>query len=181
MRIALTGGIACGKSLFAKYLSELGVETLDADDIVHELIPPDERRALAAKVFADSVERKALEARIHPIVKRRIDEWFAADDGGGAGEPRLKVAIIPLLFEVHWDAEYDIILCVASSVERQIERMTAMRGYSREEALSRLSAQMDLSEKARKSHVVIQNDGSAENLREEAERVVRHLAEMNRR
>lgn len=52
MRIALTGGIACGKSLFAKYLNELGVDTLDADDIVHSLIPPDERRALAARVFA---------------------------------------------------------------------------------------------------------------------------------
>lgn len=181
MRIALTGGIACGKSLFAKYLNELGVDTLDADDIVHSLIPPDERRALAAKVFRDPVARRELEGRIHPIVKRRIDEWFAADDGGGDGGPRLKVAIIPLLFEVHWDAEYDIILCVASSVERQIERMTAMRGYSREEALSRLSAQMDLSEKARKSHVVIRNDGSAEDLRGEAERVVRYLSEMNRR
>lgn len=180
MRIALTGGIACGKSLFAKFLNELGVDTLDADDIVHSLIPPDERRALAAKVFADPVERRALEARIHPIVKRRIDEWFAAG-GGVDGGFRLKVAIIPLLFEVHWDAEYDIILCVASSVERQIERMTATRGYSLEEAMSRLSAQMDLSEKARKSHVVIQNDGSAEDLRREAERVVRYLAEMNRR
>ena len=184
MRIALTGGIACGKSLLAKYLNELGVETLDADDIVHSLIPPDERRALAAKVFRDPAARRALEARIHPIVKRRIDEWFASDVGPCGGDPktpRLKVAIIPLLFEVHWDAEYDIILCVASSGERQIERMTAMRGYSREEALSRLSAQMDLSEKARRSHVVIQNDGSAEDLRGEAERVVRLLAEMNRR
>ena len=124
-----------------------------------------------------------LEARIHPVVKRRIDEWFAADAEGGGddGGHRLKVAIIPLLFEVHWDAEYDIILCVASSVERQIERMTAMRGYSLEEAMSRLSAQMDLSEKARKSHVVIQNDGSAEDLRREAERVVRYLAGVNRR
>ena len=59
--------------------------------------------------------------------------------------------------------------------------MTAMRGYSLEEAMSRLSAQMDLSEKARKSHVVIQNDGSAEDLRREAERVVRYLAGVNRR
>jgi dephospho-CoA kinase len=43
MRIALTGGIACGKSLLAKYLNENGVRTLDADDIVHELIPAEER------------------------------------------------------------------------------------------------------------------------------------------
>ena len=43
MRIALTGGIACGKSLLANYLNVLGVDTLDADDIVHELIPEPER------------------------------------------------------------------------------------------------------------------------------------------
>ena len=53
-RIALTGGIACGKSLVARYLNELGVETIDADDVVHELIPdPVERRRIAAEVFAD--------------------------------------------------------------------------------------------------------------------------------
>ena len=78
-RIALTGGIACGKSLVARYLNELGVETIDADDIVHELIPdPEERRRIAAEVFADPGKRKALEARIHPLVKARIDEFLAA-------------------------------------------------------------------------------------------------------
>ena len=76
-RIALTGGIACGKSLVARYLNELGVETIDADDIVHELIPdPAERRRIAAEVFADPEKRRALEARIHPLVKKRIDDFL---------------------------------------------------------------------------------------------------------
>ena len=71
MRIALTGGIACGKSLVAKFLNELGVETIDADDIVHELIPdPAERKRLAAEVFADPAKRKALEARADVYVDR---------------------------------------------------------------------------------------------------------------
>ena len=75
-RIALTGGIACGKSLLAKYLNELGVETIDADDVVHELIPdPCERRRLAAEVFADPEKRRALEARLHPLVKAKILAW----------------------------------------------------------------------------------------------------------
>ena len=68
IRIALTGGIACGKSLVAKFLNELGVETIDADDIVHELIPEEERRRLAKVVFADPKARADLEARIHPVV-----------------------------------------------------------------------------------------------------------------
>ena len=77
MRIALTGGIACGKSLVAKFLNELGVETIDADDIVHELIPdPAERKRIAAEVFADPAKRRALEARLHPLVKERIEGWL---------------------------------------------------------------------------------------------------------
>ena len=73
-KIALTGGIACGKSLIAKFLNGLGVETIDADDIVHEIMPdPVERRRIAAEVFGDPEKRKALEARIHPLVKERIN------------------------------------------------------------------------------------------------------------
>ena len=82
MKVALTGGIACGKSLLSNFLRELGVETIDADDVVHELIPdPAERRRIAAEVFADPEKRRALEAKMHPVVKERIDQWFE-----GAGD-----------------------------------------------------------------------------------------------
>ena len=77
MRIALTGGIACGKSLVAKFLNELGVETIDADDIVHELIPdPAERKRIAAEVFGNEAKRRELEARLHPLVKERIEGFL---------------------------------------------------------------------------------------------------------
>ena len=80
-RIALTGGIACGKSFVAGCLNELGIETIDADDVVHEIIPdPAERRRISAEVFADPEKRRALEARIHPLVKARIDEEDAAKE-----------------------------------------------------------------------------------------------------
>ena len=73
MKICLTGGIACGKSLLSRYLNELGVATIDADDIVHELIPdPAERRRLAAEVFADPAKRKALEARLHAVAHEHL-------------------------------------------------------------------------------------------------------------
>ena len=86
-RIALTGGIACGKSLVARYLNELGVETIDADDIVHEIIPdPAERKRIAAEVFADPEKRKALEARLHPIVRERIANWLGGELGDAAPE-----------------------------------------------------------------------------------------------
>ena len=181
MRIALTGGIACGKSLVARYLNELGVETIDADDIVHELIPdPAERKRIAAEVFTDPAKRKALEARLHPLVRGRIEAWLNGEavssplrdeedhsiqSGEDTASPLFRLAIIPLLFETHWDADYDIICCVRSERATQVARMMTMRGYTREEAEARLAAQMPVEEKAEKSHYVIDNDGSAEELK----------------
>ena len=182
-RIALTGGIACGKSLVSKFLNEFGVETIDADDIVHELIPAVERRRLAKVVFNDEKARRELEARIHPIVKERIAAFLdqrplspvgsrlssarrmTADSRQPTAEGELRLAVIPLLFETHWDAEYDIICCVRSSRATQVVRMMTTRGYTREEAEARLKAQMPVEVKAEKSHYVIDNDGSAEELR----------------
>ena len=215
MRIALTGGIACGKSLLANYLNELGVETIDADDIVHELIPEPERRRIADEVFRDPAKRKELEQRIHPLVRARLAEvvgkrkcsQIAIDtnvhksqisiSGGPGAAPELgtrnpkpetrnselgtrnshlpTIEIIPLLFECHWEADYDIILCVSSPRSLQVERMTSRRGYTEEQAESRLAAQLPVEEKAARSDYVIVNGGSAENLMEEAKKLVAWL------
>ena len=83
-RIALTGGIACGKSLLAKQLNELGVETIDADDIVHELVPEEERRRIADEIFRDPEKRKDLEARLHPLVRARLAAFASARTARGA-------------------------------------------------------------------------------------------------
>ena len=195
-RIALTGGIACGKSLVARYLNELGVETIDADDIVHELLPdPAERRRIAAEVFADPGKRRALEARIHPLVKKRIDDFLNGELKMENGKCRIesevappkfsilhsqfsiRVAVVPLLFEVQWDGEYDIICCVRSRRDTQVARMTETRGYTREEAEARLAAQLPVEEKAARSHYVIDNDGTPAELRENVARFVKWLKE----
>ncbi|MBQ3747978.1 MAG: dephospho-CoA kinase [Kiritimatiellae bacterium] len=169
-------------------MNELGVETLDADDVVHELLPdPEERRRIAAEVFSDPEKRRALEAKIHPIVKARIDQWLdgtnvtggttgtdrtngtiaCLDSPGGLGGP-VRVAVIPLLLEAHWEKNFDIICCVVSSREKQIERMMTTRGMTRAEAEARLAAQMPVEEKAKRSHYVIHNDGTAEELKVQA-------------
>ncbi len=195
MKVALTGGIACGKSLLSNFLRELGVETIDADDVVHELIPdPAERRRIAAEVFADPEKRRALEAKIHPVVKERIDQWFegAGDrswsselelegrgQGSGVSGSGVKIAIIPLLFEAHWEKNFDIICCVVSSREKQIKRMMTTRGMTLTEAESRLAAQMPVEEKARRSQYVIRNDGTAEELRAEAQKLIDWLSTTN--
>jgi len=190
MRIALTGGIACGKSLVGKFLNELGVETIDADDIVHEIIPdPEERKRIAAEVFADPAKRKELEARIHPLVKERIRDFISSvppltrQDAALTVSGRFQrnkippVAIIPLLFESRWDADYDIICCVASERELQLLRMMTTRGYTREEAEARLAAQLPVAEKAAKSHYVIENNGSEDELKVKVAEFVEWLKE----
>ena len=183
MRVALTGGIACGKSLVAKFLNELGVKTIDADDIVHELIPdPAERKRIAAEVFGNEAKRKELEARLHPLVKERIARWLedfrqeTEDKGVSCLKSKvLRVAIIPLLFEARWEENFDIICCVRSERDLQISRMMTTRGYTREEAEARLKAQMPVEEKAAKSHYVIENNGSAEELKSEVKKFISWL------
>lgn len=189
LRIALTGGIACGKSLAARFLNEFGVETIDADDIAHELIPdPAERRRIAAEVFADAAKRRALEARLHPLVKARIDAFLSSLTSSHltsltpltsltskSPSQAIRLAVIPLLFEARWDGDFDIICTVRSDREVQIARMTGARGYSRGEAEARLAAQMPVEEKARKSHYVINNNGSVDELKLEVERFVSWL------
>jgi dephospho-CoA kinase len=190
MKVCITGGIASGKSLLSRYLNELGVATVDADDIVHELIPQEERERLRSIVFKNPEARKELEARIHPLVRQKIlsaieggrsqESGFRCQESGVKGDcpPNLSlppIAVIPLLFEVQWEKDYDIIICILSSREKQIERMMSLRGYTREEAEARLAAQMDPAIKAAKSDYVILNDSTDQDLKAEARKLVDYL------
>jgi dephospho-CoA kinase len=179
MRFALTGGIACGKSLAAKMLNDLGVETIDADDVVHELLPdPAERRRIAAEVFADPEKRRALERELHPQVRSRLFAWL--DEPRAASAPP-RVAVVPLLYEAGWEGDFSLVGCVASTRETQLKRMTARRGYSREEALGRLAAQLPIEDKAARADFVIRNDGSVEDLRAGVRAFAETIREFNTR
>ena len=179
MRFALTGGIACGKSLAAKMLNDIGVETLDADDLVHELLPdPAERRRIAAEVFADPEKRRALERELHPQVRERLFVWLDAPRAASAPS---RVAVVPLLYEAGWEGDFAFVGCVASTRETQLERMIARRGYSREEALGRLAAQLPIEDKAARADFVIRNDGSVEDLRAGVRAFAEAIREFNTR
>lgn len=201
MRIALTGGIACGKSTLAKFLRELGIRLLDADDVVHELEAPGgaavpaivarfgagilaadgsvDRPKLAGIVFADAAARRDLEAILFPLVRSRLRAFTseAARRGRPPSTAPLYIAIIPLLFESHWEGDYDIILAITSPLECQIHRMMCTRGYSRVQAEARLAAQMPVAEKAARADFVVVNDSTYEHLKDEARRLVAWLKE----
>lgn len=201
MKIALTGGIACGKSTFAKFLRELGIRLLDADDVVHELEAPQgeavpalvrrfgqtilnaqggiDRRKLADIVFTSPNAEQAradLEGILFPLVRARLQAFFETS-GKLKCPSSIHIVIIPLLFESHFDADYDIILSIVSPVEVQIDRMMRTRGYSRAQAEARLAAQMPVADKAARSHFVVVNDSTPQHLKDEALRLFAWLKE----
>ena len=94
-----------------------------------------------------------------------------------ASSHQITIHIIPLLFESHWETDYDILLCVASPVDLQIARMMTVRGYSRAHAEARLAAQWPVAEKAARCHYTVMNDSTPEHLRDEAQRLVAWLKE----
>ena len=188
-RIALTGGIACGKSLFCEGLKEEGIEVLDADAVTHRLESPGglaveplvklfgreiladdgsiDRKRLGKKVFASEEARVAVNAVLHPLVKAEIARWVSEET---PGENKIRVAVIPLLFECGWENEWDTILCLTSSEENQVKRLMQTRGHSEKEARQRIASQMPVAEKAARSHFVISNDADKDSLREAAKR-----------
>ena len=178
-RIALTGGIATGKSYVRARLEALGVPTIDSDVLAREALAPgtpgleavvtrfgahvlDERGALdrqelAAIVFADPDARRALEALVHPAVRRATEQWFASPD---VSRHRFAVADIPLLYEVGRDRDFAAVVVVACAPETQLRRVMERDGLSESDARQRVAAQLPIEDKVQRSDYVIRTDGT---------------------
>jgi len=194
LRVALTGGIATGKSYVLSRFAASGVPTVDADSLVHEalsigspavarvagrfggrVLAADgsvDRKALAALVFTDTKARSDLEAILHPEVFRRIDAWFSALPDAFAP---FAVADIPLLFETHHEGLFDRIVVTMCDTGQQLERLRQRNGLTEEEARQRLAAQWPIEEKARLAHYVIDTSGPFEDTEKQVERVLAAL------
>ena len=176
LRVALTGGIATGKSYCLGRLAALGMQAIDADALAREAVAPGtpglaavtarfgpavlaadgtlDRPGLGRLVFGDSKARAALEAIIHPEVYRRIREWFANLPAG----TRVAVADIPLLFETGHNHDFDEVIVAACDPEEQVRRVMARDRLSDAEARARLAAQWPIDEKVKRAHHVIWTD-----------------------
>jgi dephospho-CoA kinase len=175
LKVALTGGIATGKSYVLLKLRERGIPTIDADDIVHAAFEPNtpttknvvlefghaalqsdgsvDRAVLASKVFADAEARLRLEAIVHPVVYEEMRKWFDSVDGWVA------VASIPLLFETNRESDFDAVVVTACTADQQLQRIIE-RGLSEEEGRRRMAAQIPTEEKARRADYVIWTSGT---------------------
>lgn len=179
-RIALTGGIATGKSYVANRMKEAGVPMVDADVLAREVVAPGtpglaavrrrfgpdavrrdgtmDRVRIAQIVFKDKRARLDLEAIIHPAVQKAIDAFFA----GLPKRTPFAVADIPLLFETGREKQFDVIVVVACPRDMQLQRMMERNGLSKEDAERRLSAQWPIDQKVAKAGFVIKTGGTFE-------------------
>lgn len=194
LTVGLTGNVASGKSTVAEVWRGLGARVVDADVLARRAVAPGTPglRAVAARwgaavldaagaldrarlreiVFTDPVERAALEAIVHPEVARLRDEEMRRARAEGAA---LVVADIPLLYEVGMQDQFDVVVLVDAPEEVRIRRMVEHRGLDREAARAVSAAQMPAARKREMADVVINNDGTVEELRRRAEAVWREL------
>lgn len=189
-RIGLTAGIGCGKSLVVQFLKELGVPTLDVDQVVHQLYQGDpelhqqirsmfgpevfrpdgtiDRKAIGRIVFQTPALRKQLESLIHPKVRQQMNQFFETH-----AQAPLAVAEIPLLFESKMVPLFDEVWVVKATAEQQVERLMAYKGYSREEAMARIQSQLPLNEKLQQTDVVIDNTGTPAQTQAQVQALIR--------
>jgi dephospho-CoA kinase len=181
--IGLTGGMGSGKSTVSQLLAEFGAVIVDADKVGHEAYQPNtktwrdlvaafgrqivaqdgsiDRKKLGAIVFGSPEQLEHLNHIVHPrmfeMMKERIEQYR---------QQSVKVVVLDaaILFEANWTPLVDEIWVVIASESLVITRAKARTGLPEEQIRSRLNSQMPVEEKVKKANVVIQNDGTFEDL-----------------
>lgn len=199
-KVAVTGGLSCGKSSVCRILKELGAYVISADNIVHQLLSTDtnlgrevigllgsrvvvdnriDRSQVAQIVFQEPSLLQALENLLHPVVYSEIEKEYQRQLNN-RNPPPLFVAEIPLLFEssVSGNAkEYDYVVAVVADPEICLQRFLQKPGVDREDFDNRMNRQMPLLEKAKRADYVIINSGSFSNLQETTKELYQELTE----
>jgi dephospho-CoA kinase len=180
VRVALTGGIASGKSHVLAAFAAREVPTIDADLLAHAVVAAGtpaaqaierrfgrdvigadgeiNRRKLGGVVFNDANARRDLEAIVHPAVYSAIRRWFEMLP---ASTP-LAVADIPLLYETGHERDFDVVVVAACEPDEQIRRVMTRDGLTEAEARSRVAAQLPIGEKVSRADYVVWTTGTHE-------------------
>ena len=188
VRVGLTGGVASGKSTVSAILAELGAVVVDAEVLAREVVArgttgldavvaafgPDlltadgdlDRPAMGALIFSEPEARKRLEAIIHPLVHERSAQLEAA-----AAADAVVVHDIPLLAEVGRAGSFDAVIVVDVPPDLQVSRMVENRGWTREEAESRIGAQASREDRLAIATYVVDNTGTLAELRAQIEAI----------
>jgi len=178
--VALTGGIATGKSTCLRRFATLGVPIIDADRLAREVIEPGtegyarvverfgaeivgpeggiDRVRLGQRVFADPAARHDLEAIVHPLVYQRILAWF--DSSQATAARGFGVADIPLLYETGHAGDFDVVVVAVCSADEQLRRVMKRDNLTETEARQRIAAQWPIDQKRALADHVIDTSGA---------------------
>ncbi|MEM1282240.1 MAG: dephospho-CoA kinase [Chlamydiota bacterium] len=193
-KVAVTGGVSCGKSQLCLFLKELGAYVVSTDKIVHQLLSPEtdlgkkvthllgpeiiennkiDRKAVAKKVFGNHELLKSLEMITHPEVFQEVEKQY--EQCRKEKDHPLFVVEIPLLFEVGSEGWFDTTITVSANEADCIERFEASTGLSKNSYYQRMARQLPPNEKVALADIASTNDGSLEDLRYEAKKIFKQL------
>lgn len=195
--IGLTGGIATGKSTAKKLIESLGSPVIDADEISHQLSAVDQagykaivshfgkevlntdltldRKKLGQMIFANESLKLQLEGILHPLIRAEVLRQKEQHRANGA---ELCFYDVPLLFEKKLWSDFDATVLIWCDARAQLERLMARNGYSKEEALLRISNQIDLIDKVKMSTYCVDNSGDTEDLQKQLVKLLGNLKQL---
>lgn len=187
--IGLTGGIASGKTTASNYFLQLNIPVIDSDHIVKELWENnqemidkveaffhlsvktyEDRKKLGHLIFHNDQKREALNHMVHPYVFDEIEQLKREYHNS----PYI-VIDMPLLIEVGYQELCDYVLVVYVDLETQIKRLVTRDALDRTEAITRIHAQLLLEEKIKHADVILNNNGSLDELYQQIDEFLRGI------
>ncbi len=200
IKIAITGNIASGKTLVEKLLIQEDITIIDADIVTHNLFEEDndvinqvcklfkpfasdiknnkggiDRSKISNLAFANKSLLKGLEKIIHPKVKQAFNEFFIKNN-----DKDIVIGVVPLLFESGMNEQFDCIIMITIDSDVQTERLIKRNNLSKEQALSRINAQVSQDEKIKKADFLINNSYDIENTKLQLQDILSKIKSENK-
>jgi len=188
LKVGLTGGIGCGKSVVSTFFAEWGAYIFDADKEAKKILKENEtaqseiiaefgtdvlgvdnkidKKKLSRIAFQDEYHQLRINTTIHPYIFREIDAQF--DKINKKGKHNLFVLDAALIYESGADAHMDYVIVVTSRMGLRTERVMQRGGLTREEFLQRVDLQWPDEDKIHLADFVIQNNSTESMVKQEA-------------
>ena len=185
--IGITGSMGSGKSEISRYLRNK-YPVLDCDQVNADLLKKGNlgyqklndlhiveldlngqiiKESLASYMFSNEKHRKQVEAILHPLIFEQMHKWICEQ------ESSIVFVEMPILFEISAQDHFDSIWCVVADLDVALSRLQTYRNFTREQALARLVSQMNPEEKMAKSDIVLQNNGTVEQLHKQIDEALK--------